>query len=770
MRKVVAGRVATALNLGFPRIGKDRELKRQTEAYWQGQSGEEELREVGRALRAEHWRLQAAAGIDSVPVGDFSFYDHVLDTATMFGAVPRRYLAYGEPGSFGSYFAMARGVAGDGGIAPLEMTKWFDTNYHYIVPELSRDMAFSLAWPKLVEELAEAKKLGVAARPVLLGPISFLRLSRAVDDAFDPTELLGRLLPAYQELLATLAGAGAGLIQMDEPVLAGELPKPVLELFPKAYGALAEAAGGTGLMLASYFGSLGSRLPLVRDLPLAALHLDLVRAPEDLRSLMALGVPEHLSLSLGVVDGRNVWRSDLGQALKPLAAARDAIGTDRVLVAPSCSLLHVPISLDGERRLDAELRSWLAFASEKLGELRLLRAALAGEGTPEDLFAASSEVARSRGAAPRRTRPEVQSRLKALDPQDFERQAAHAERRRVQADRLNLPPLPTTTIGSFPQTAELRRLRAARRRQELSETQYEDGIRGEIAKVIRLQEEIGLDVLVHGEAERNDMVEYFGEQLDGFAVTEQGWVQSYGTRCVKPPIIYGDVLRPRPMTVQWMTYAQSLTRRPVKGMLTGPVTILQWSFVRDDQPRRDTCLQIALAIRDEVADLEAAGIRAIQIDEPAFREGMPLGESERAAYLEWAVECFRLATSGVANSTQIHSHMCYSEFNDIVDAIARLDADVISIEASRSDMALLRAFQDFHYPNEIGPGVYDIHSPRVPSVAEMEAQLRQALQSIDREQLWVNPDCGLKTRRFEEVVPSLQNMVAAARSLRAELG
>ena len=762
--------MASALNLGFPRIGKNRELKRQTESYWQGETSEQELAALGRELRAEHWRLQAAAGIDSVPVGDFSFYDHVLDAATMFGAVPERYLAYGEPGAPRSYFAMARGVAGPAGVAPLEMTKWFDTNYHYIVPELGRDARFSLAWPKLLTEYREAREIGIPARPLVLGPISLLRLSHAVGGAFDPLELLPRLLPAYQELLAGLADAGADLVQLDEPVLSGDLPRAVLDIFPRTYQALAEAAGDTGILLASYFGSLAGQLGVLRDLPIRALHLDLVRAPQDLAALLSLGVPDRLSLSLGVVDGRNIWRTDLRRAIGPLRTASAVAGTDRVLVGPSCSLLHVPISLEAERSLDGELRSWLAFATEKLQEISLLRQALEQGAGGEELFAASSEAARSREGSLRRTRPEVQRRLQALTAADAERKTPHAERRSLQAERLQLPLLPTTTIGSFPQTAELRQLRAARKRGDLTQEQYETGIRGEIARVIELQEEIGLDVLVHGEAERNDMVEYFGEQLEGFAVTQQGWVQSYGTRCVKPPIIYGDVVRPRPMTVEWLRYAQSLTERPVKGMLTGPVTILQWSFVRDDQPRRDTCRQIALAIRDEVQDLEAAGIGVIQIDEPAFREGLPLRQAERDDYLGWAVECFRLATSGVTDETQIHSHMCYSEFNDIVEAIAMLDADVISIEASRSDMALLQAFGDFRYPNEIGPGVYDIHSPRVPAPGEIAAHLRQALGVIAAQQLWVNPDCGLKTRRFEEVVPSLRNMVAAARDLRAEIG
>jgi len=758
--------VAIASNLGFPRIGPDRELKRAVEAYWQGNLSDQGLTEAGRALRLRNWRLQAERGVAAVPVGDFSFYDHVLDTAVMFGALPDRYRAHGAPGSFPSYFAMARGIGGEGGLGPLEMTKWFDTNYHYIVPELRSDQTFTLAWPKLLEEYLEARAAGIPARPALLGPVSFLLLARVGDGLGDPLALLGRLLPGYQELLAALAAAGAETIQMDEPVLATDLPPEVLGRFREAYGALAEAAQGMGILLSSYFGSQAPAFPIVLDLPIRALHLDLVRASQDLSAVLDHGVPDSLALSLGVVDGRNVWRTDLRQAFGLLVQARGAVGSERILVAPSAPLLHVPLSLAGEDDLDPELKAHLSFAEEKLLEVRELSDAIDDEQAAERLLRESDRGFAAWRVSARRTNPEVQERLQALGPQDYTRGRPHGERSILQAEHLHLPPLPTTTIGSFPQTPELRRLRAAQRQGALDEVRYDEAIRQEIAKVIRLQEDIGLDVLVHGEAERNDMVEYFGEQLDGFAATRGGWVQSYGTRCVKPPVIYGDVSRPRPMTVGWLRYAQSLTDRPVKGMLTGPVTILQWSFVRDDQPRDETCRQIALAIRDEVQDLEAAGIRAIQIDEPAFREGLPLRQSERAAYLRWAVGCFRLATSGVADATQIHSHMCYSSFNDIVGSIAELDADVISIEAARSGMELLRAFQDFHYPNEIGPGVYDIHSPRVPGVDEIASQLAAALDCIPLEQLWVNPDCGLKTRRFEEVVPALRNMVAAARRLR----
>jgi len=744
--------VAIACNLGFPRIGRQRELKRRTEAFWAGAADEHELAAIGAALRRENWLRQRAAGIDSVPVGDFSFYDHVLDAAVTFGAVPDRYQRYGGPGSFGTYFAMARGVGGSEGVAPLEMTKWFDTNYHYIVPEFGPGQTFHVAAPALLDQLREALELGIPARPVLVGPLSLLLLGRAAGG--NALDLLPRLVPAYQELLADLAAAGADLVQLDEPVLATDLPTQALDALPRAYAALAEAAAPAGLMLASYFGSYGAALGTVRELPLAVLHLDLVRAPEDLPALLEAGVPPGLSLSLGVVDGRNVWRTDSRRALGALRGAAQALGGERVLVSPSCSLLHVPLTLAGEAAMPAELRSRLCFAEEKLGELRSLCEAMAAPGALADEAPSAEGIARGQGV-PRPAGAPVH------------RRSPYAVRRPLQADRLKLPPLPTTTIGSFPQTAELRRLRSEQRQGLLTTEAYEAGIREEIGKVIRLQEEIGLDVLVHGEAERNDMVEYFGERLEGFAVTAQGWVQSYGTRLVKPPLIHADVRRRGPMTVPWIHYAQSLTERPVKGMLTGPVTILQWSFARDDQPRSETCRQIALAIREEVLDLEAAGVRVIQIDEPAFREGLPLRADDRPAYLAWASECFRLATSSVKDETQIHSHMCYSDFNDIIEAIASLDADVISIEASRSGMQLLEAFQEFHYPNAIGPGVYDIHSPRVPGVEEIEGGIRAALLRLDPAQLWVNPDCGLKTRRFDEVVPALRNMVAAARSMRA---
>ncbi|GAB6876682.1 5-methyltetrahydropteroyltriglutamate--homocysteine S-methyltransferase [Thermaerobacter litoralis] len=767
--------MALATNLGFPRIGAGRELKQALEAYWDGQIPAGELLRTAAALRRRHWELQRQAGIDVVPAGDFSLYDHVLDTACMVGAVPARYgwdPAGGGEVPLDVYFAMARGTPGQG-VPALEMTKWFDTNYHYIVPELAPDQTFRLASRKVVEEFREARALGLAARPVLLGPVSFLLLAKVREAAGVPSgarlALLDGLLPVYGQVLRELQAAGATWVQLDEPFLALDLDEPARAAFRRAYAALAQAAPGLKLFLATYFEGLRDNLELALSLPVQALHLDLVRDPGQLEQVLAAGVPPTLHLSLGVVDGRNVWRADLEAALEVLERARQALGPERIFVAPSCSLLHVPIDLELETAFDPEIKGWLAFAKQKLEEVAVLTRALnEGRAAVAGALAASRAAVAARLGSPRRTRPEVQARLARLGPGDARRRSPAPERRQRQRQRLGLPVLPTTTIGSFPQTPELRRLRARWRRGEIDDATYEAGLRDEIRRVIRLQEELGLDVLVHGEPERNDMVEYFAEQLEGFAFTRHGWVQSYGSRCVKPPILYGDVARPGPMTVKWITYAQSLTDRPVKGMLTGPVTILQWSFVRDDQPREVTCRQIALAIRDEVQDLEAAGIRVIQIDEPAFREAMPLRRADQPAYLAWATECFRLATGGVGDETQIQTHMCYAEFNDILDAIAALDADVILIEASRSGMELLDAFVEHRYPSDIGPGVYDIHSPRVPPVEEIKVLLRKAAAVLDPGQLWVNPDCGLKTRRYQEVEPALRHMVQAARELREE--
>ncbi len=764
--------MAQATNLGFPRIGAHRELKRAVEGYWKGNLTKNELLDSARALRTSHWTTQQDLGLDVVPSNDFSFYDQILDACAMVGAVPERFPWDGETVDLDTYFAMARGLqekdldGEESGVQAMEMTKWFDTNYHYIVPEFSRDTEFSLSSPKPVDEYKEAKAEGIETRPVLIGPVSFLLLGKTQEDDLDALDLLDDLLPVYAEVLQELAGAGAEAVQLDEPNLVLDLSDAERAAFHTAYEALADAAD-LDLHVATYFGGLEDNLPTALDLPIDALHLDLVRAPGQLEKALDHGVPDGLSLSLGLVDGRNVWRADLDALLDAVETAVDALGTDRVLVGPSCSLLHVPVDLDTEPALSDEMKQWFAFAAQKIEEIVALAGRADGhEDATEALFEKSRAAQQSRAESDWINTAAVQDRVAGIDAAMTERDSPHAQRRPLQREALDLPMLPTTTIGSFPQTDDVRRMRAKYKKEEITQEEYEDFIEEQIADTIAAQEEIGLDVLVHGEAERGDMVEYFGRQLDGFLFTENGWVQSYGTRCVRPPIIAGDVSRPEPMTTRWLSYANDQTDQPVKGMLTGPVTMLQWSFVRDDQPRAETCRQIALAIRDEVVDLEAAGVQAIQIDEPAFREGLPLRESQWDDYLAWAVDCFRLASCGVDDETQIHTHMCYSEFNDIIEAIADMDADVISVEASRSKMELLDSFDEFEYPNEIGPGVYDIHSPRVPSVEEMEALIRKALTVLDPEQMWVNPDCGLKTRRWVEVRPSLENMVQAAENVR----
>jgi 5-methyltetrahydropteroyltriglutamate--homocysteine methyltransferase len=654
----------------------------------------------------------------------------------------------------------------------MEMTKWFDTNYHYIVPEIARGQRFRLASTKAVDETREAVEAGVRPRPVVLGPVSFLLLSKSRDPGFAPLEALESLLPVYEELLARLAKAGAEWAQVDEPCLALDLPRAARDAFPRAYRRLSGAKGRPRLLVATYFEGLRDAVDLATSLPVEALHVDLVRAPGQLDPLLR-AAPKALALSLGVVDGRNVWRTDLDRALALVDRAVAARGAENVQVAPSCSLLHVPLSLDLEREaggLDPEIAPWLAFATEKVQEVAALSRASGGRRAAErSAFEESARALASRRASPRTTDPAVRARAAAVGPADLRRPSPYAERAKAQRRRAPLPVLPTTTIGSFPQTEDVRRARADRAAGRLDEAAYVAFLRGKVEDVIRRQERLGLDVLVHGEFERNDMVEHFGERLEGFLFTRHGWVQSYGSRLVKPPILYGDVSRPKPMTVEWSAFAQSLTKKPVKGMLTGPVTILRWSFVRDDQPQEASCRQIALAIRDEVKDLETAGLPAVQIDEPAIREGMPLRSADRAAYLAWAVDCFRLAAAAASDAVQIHTHMCYSEFNEMVESIAAMDADVISIESSRSGMEILSAFSRFRYPNEIGPGVYDIHSPRVPSREEIEALLEKALEVIPADRLWVNPDCGLKTRRWEEVVPALTAMVEAARALRERL-
>jgi len=758
--------MALASNLGFPRIGVGRELKWALERFWQGKVGPDDLQATARDLRRRHWQLHRELGIAHIPAGDFSLYDHVLDTAAMVGAVPRRFGWTADRVDLDTYFAMARGSAST---APLDMTKWFDTNYHYLVPEFEAGQTFRLGSTAIVDAFAEALNLGIRTRPVLLGPVSFLLLGRAKATGMEPLALLDDLLSVYADVFRRLAAAGAQWIQLDEPVLVLDLPPEALAAIRKSCDRLSAVSAQLKICLTTYFDDLDENLAPIMQLPVAAVHLDLVRAPGQLDRALELA-PPGLMLSLGVVDGRNVWRGDLEQAVSALEKAAARLGPERLLVGPSCSLLHCPIDLAQEGGLDDELRNWLAFARQKLQEIALLtRAINEGRNSVADALAESRQARERRRQSGRIHKPEVRQRLAGVRDDMLRRGRPYPERRALQQARLALPLLPTTTIGSFPQTAEVRKARAALKRGEWSQQQYEEFCRDEIARVVRFQEDVGLDVLVHGECERNDMVEYFGEQLEGFAFTSNGWVQSYGSRCVKPPIIYGDVWRPRPMTVGWSQYAQSLTARPMKGMLTGPITILQWSFVRDDQPRRDTAMHIALAIRDEVADLEAAGVRVVQIDEPALREGLPLGRAQWDRYLAWAVDAFRLASSGVRDDTQIHTHMCYAEFNDIIQAIASMDADVISIEASRSDMQLLEAFARFRYPNEIGPGVYDIHSPRVPAVDEISGRLRKAMERLRPEQLWVNPDCGLKTRAWPETEAALRNMVQAARQVRASV-
>lgn len=757
-------------NLGFPRIGVQRELKRAQEAYWSGQQTVQQLEETGRDLRARHWQLQADSGLSYVPVGDFAWYDHILEWTTLLGAVPAR---FGQSSTsdvkLDTLFRMARGRAPTGvPTAACEMTKWFDTNYHYIVPELVPQQDYRIARSDLFDQVREAQALGHKVKPVIPGPLTWLWLGKG--DAFPhgPTDegklaLLNQLLPVYVQVLAQLRELGVQWVQIDEPVLTLDLPVAWREAYQRVYQALVQP--GLSILLATYFEGLHDNLPVLKDLPVQGVHIDLVRAPEQLDDVLSVLNDEQV-LSLGVINGRNIWRTDLDQAHALLEPLRARWG-DRLWLAPSCSLLHVPVDLQAENELDEQLRSWLSFAVQKLEELQWLAASLEDVVDPvvQQALSTQREALAARRNSPRIHNAAVQQRIQGIDGLNRDR-SVFAHRIKSQQNKLRLPAYPTTTIGSFPQTSEIRVLRRDWRSGALGDAAYEQAIRAEIEEVIRFQEEVGLDVLVHGEPERNDMVEYFGELLGGFAFTQNGWVQSYGSRCVKPPIIFGDVVRPAPMTVAWSAYAQSLTTKPVKGMLTGPVTILQWSFVRDDQPRQTTCRQLALALRDEVQDLEAAGIGLIQIDEPAFREGLPLRRAQWQTYLNWAVDCFRLSTGGVRDDTQIHTHMCYSEFNDIIAAIAAMDADVITIETSRSNMELLEAFENFHYPNDIGPGVYDIHTPNVPQEDWMVDLMKKAASRLPAERLWVNPDCGLKTRGWPETRAALLAMVSAAQALR----
>ncbi|MFP1683319.1 5-methyltetrahydropteroyltriglutamate--homocysteine S-methyltransferase [Alloalcanivorax sp. C16-1] len=760
--------MTTLHNLGFPRIGARRELKQAQEAYWAGTLQQSELEHVGRSLRERHWALQAEAGVSPVPVGDFAWYDQILEFSCLLGVVPARFgQADDRPVDLDTLFRMARGRAPTGQpAAACEMTKWFDTNYHYIVPELSADQTFRVARDTLFEQIDEARALGHDAKPVIPGPLTYLWLSKG--EAFEANgdlnklDLLDKLIPVYKQILQRFADQGVTWVQIDEPILCLDLPDAWQRAYLRVYDRLAGAAD-VKLLLATYFESLDDNLFTALALPVAGLHLDRVRGNDDLaRVLPRLG---DKVLSLGVINGRNIWRADLDALLETLKPLKEQLG-DQLWLAPSCSLLHSPVDLDQEDKLDAELKSWLSFAKQKLDELKLLGDALDGNADRATL-AARRQALVARAASPRIHNNAVGERLAAAGDLSRDRVSPFADRIGKQQAALKLPAFPTTTIGSFPQTPEIRTARRDWKAGKLDQAGYLAEMKQEITRAIRYQEQVDLDVLVHGEAERNDMVEYFGELLEGFAFTRFGWVQSYGSRCVKPPVIFGDVSRPRAMTVEWARFAQSLTDKPVKGMLTGPVTILQWSFVRDDQPRETTCRQIALALRDEVQDLEAAGIGVIQIDEPAFREGLPLRRGDWQAYLDWAVDCFRLATVGVADETQIHTHMCYSEFNDIIEAIAAMDADVITIETSRSNMELLEAFETFQYPNDIGPGVYDIHSPNQPDVDWMVRLMEKAAHRLPKERLWVNPDCGLKTRKWEETEGALANMVQAAKRLRA---
>lgn len=767
--------MALSHSLGFPRIGADRELKKALEAHWKGELDEAGLQSVGRQLRTAHWQLQKDAGIDLLPVGDFAWYDQVLTHSLTFGVIPERFRPHSGKPSLETLFGMARGVSHSsccGAAHAQELTKWFDTNYHYLVPEFSADQQFQLSWEQLFEEVHEAHALGHRVKPVLIGPLTYLWLGKvkgadSEDKSFDKLELLERLLPVYGEILQRLAAQGVEWVQIDEPILALDLPQAWKNAFERAYNLLQRDPGKK--LIATYFAGLEDNLGLAASLPVDGLHIDLVRAPEQFPSILDR-LPAYKVLSLGVVNGRNVWRTDLQQALAILQQAQERLG-ERLWVAPSCSLLHSPVDLNREDQLDSELKSWLAFAVQKCEEVALLTTALnePQNAKVQAALAQSRAVQASRAQSPRIHKPAVQARLAAITAADSQRQSPFVQRIDQQRARLQLPALPTTTIGSFPQTAAIRLARQAFKAGKLSVAEYTAAMHSEIRHAVEVQENLGLDVLVHGEAERNDMVEYFAEQLDGYAFSRFGWVQSYGSRCVKPALIYGDLSRPQAMTVEWSRYAQGLTSKVMKGMLTGPVTMLMWSFPREDVSREVQARQLALAIRDEVVDLEAAGIKIVQIDEAAFREGLPLRRAQWQGYLDWATEAFRLCASGVRDETQIHTHMCYSEFNDVIESIAAMDADVITIETSRSDMQLLQAFEAFDYPNDIGPGVYDIHSPRVPDSAEMLELLRKAARRIPAERLWVNPDCGLKTRAWSETEAALVNMVAAARQLRGEL-
>lgn len=763
-------------NLGYPRIGSDRELKKACEKYWAGKASVEELMITSKDIRHRNWVTQQKLGIDWIPSNDFSYYDQVLDMSLMVGAIPKRYnkvILDKSNTELDLYFAMARGHQKEGiDIKAMEMTKWFDTNYHYIVPEFESNQKFSLFSTKIIDEYLEAKNAGIHTKPVIIGPVSYLLLGKEKEENFNKLDLLKNILPVYIEILNKLKAEGVEWVQFDEPFLALDLDEKAKESYQYAYKEIHKQFPYINKILTTYFDGLKDNLALAFNLPVQALHIDLVRCPEQLDEVLDK-IPEKLILSLGVVDGRNIWKNDFEKSLKLIQKAVSKIGKDRILIAPSCSLLHSPVDLELEtdtKALSSEIKNWLAFAKQKIDEVVTLKKLAAKEDSPDLQKKLQENIA---AATSRKTsalihNEKVKEKIRNIEKVEDKRNSVFSERKKKQSEALQLPLFATTTIGSFPQTSEVRSWRSKLKKGLITPLEYEELIKKEIEKTIRFQEKIGIDVLVHGEFERNDMVEYFGEQLEGVAFSKNGWVQSYGSRCVKPPIIYGDIFRPNPMTVKWSSYAQSLTNKNVKGMLTGPVTILQWSFVRDDQPRKDTCFQIALAIREEVVDLEKAGIRIIQIDEPAIREGLPLRKKDWQTYLEWAIKAFRIASCGVKDQTQIHTHMCYSEFNDIIQNIADMDADVITIECSKSDMKLLNIFSEFKYPNDIGPGVYDIHSPRIPSKNEMVSLLKKAIKSIPVEQLWINPDCGLKTRGWEETEKALIEMVGAATEMREQ--
>jgi 5-methyltetrahydropteroyltriglutamate--homocysteine methyltransferase len=769
-----------AHNLGYPRIGNNRELKKASEQYWSGAITQQKLQDVAKAIRVSNWLAQKGAGLNLIPCNDFSFYDQVLDMSFMLGLIPDRFsplLQKKDLTEIDIYFAMARGYQKGGlDITAMEMTKWFDTNYHYIVPEFKKDQKFSPISEKAINEFNEAKAVvGKAAKPVLLGPISYLLAGKEKENGFNRIELIDNLLPVYVKLIKALEAAGAEWIQLDEPFLVMDLSEQERKAYETTYTALRNLFPSLKFIVTTYFECTGTNIDIATKLPVNALHLDLVRCPSQLDDILTPAfISSKTILSLGVVDGRNVWKNDYAHSNTFITKAVAAIGKDRVMLAPSCSLLHVPCDLKSEKNenvLTPEIKNWMAFAKQKLHEVVALKQLNSAPIQSEELeiLRANKASIDNRKTSKRIHKQHVKDRVQGVQIKDSQRNSTFKLRQQIQEKALRLPLLPTTTIGSFPQTDEVRANRAKYKKGDITLAQYEDFVKVEMTKAIKWQEKVGIDVLVHGEFERNDMVEYFGEQLEGYVFSENGWVQSYGSRCVKPPIIYGDIERTEPMTVAWTSLAQSLTSKYMKGMLTGPVTILQWSFVRDDQSRRDTCMQLAFAIRDEVVDLETAGIKIIQIDEPAIREGLPLRRENWEAYLHWAVECFRISASGVKDETQIHTHMCYSEFNDIIKNIAAMDADVITIETSRSQMELLDAFVDFNYPNEIGPGVYDIHSPRIPTTIEMIDLLTKAMNLLPVRNIWVNPDCGLKTRRWPETEAALINMVAAAQQIRKEI-